>query len=58
MNPAFYRTPPLKVMESVVLALFSAIEAEGDKFPVTKRLHDFTLDVLGLAIFGKPKFSL
>ncbi|CAO3680930.1 unnamed protein product [Rhizopus stolonifer] len=51
MNPAFYRTPPLKVMESVVLALFSNIEAEGDNFPVTKRLHDFTLDVLGLAIF-------
>lgn len=53
MNPAFHRSMPVKTFGSVVPHLFAAIEKEPDAFPITVRMKDFTLDVLGLAAFGK-----
>lgn len=54
MNPAFHRAMPVKTMWSVVPYLYAAIE-DGDmnNVLITKVMKDFTLDVLGLAAFGK-----
>ncbi|KAI9279778.1 cytochrome P450 [Sporodiniella umbellata] len=52
MNPAFHRSMPIKTMASVMPSLFSAIEKKEGEVLVSELMKDFTLDVLGLTIFG------
>jgi cytochrome P450 len=57
MNPAFHRAMPVKTMSSVVPDLFSFIEKEfssssNDEVIVPTAMKNFTLDVLGLTVFG------
>lgn len=53
MNPAFHRSLPIKTMANVVNTLFSVIDNSDGPVPITVAMQNFTLDVLGLAIFGK-----
>lgn len=53
MNPAFHRSLPIKTMASVVNTLFSVIDNSDGPVLITSAMQNFTLDVLGLAIFGK-----
>ncbi|KAG1612156.1 hypothetical protein G6F44_013424 [Rhizopus delemar] len=52
MNPVFHRSMPIKTVASLVPLLFSAIEEANGKIPINPRMKDFTLDALGLTIFG------
>lgn len=52
MNPVFHRAMPIKTMARVIPSLFSVIEDADGRIPISLRMKDFTLDVLGLAIFG------
>lgn len=52
MNPIFHRLMPIKTMASVVPTLFSVIEKGDGRVPITTAMKDFTLDILGLTIFG------
>ncbi|KAG1050371.1 hypothetical protein G6F43_007348 [Rhizopus delemar] len=51
MNPVFHRAMPIKTMARVIPSLFSVIEDADGRIPISLRMKDFTLDVLGLAIF-------
>lgn len=53
MNPVFHRSMPVKMMSSVLLTLFSAIEKADGTIPIAEAMKHFTLDVLGYTIFGK-----
>lgn len=53
MNPAFHRSLPIKTMVSVLNTLVSVIDKSDGPVPITSAMQNFTLDVLGLAIFGK-----
>lgn len=57
MNPAFHRSMPVKTIAGVVPTLFTVIDKYEGKVPVTSIMQEFTLDVLGLAIFSKPPQS-
>lgn len=54
MNPAFHRSMPVKTIAGVIPTLFAVIDKYEGKVPVTSIMQEFTLDVLGLAIFSKP----
>ncbi|CEG64798.1 hypothetical protein RMATCC62417_01710 [Rhizopus microsporus] len=51
MNPAFHRSMPVKTIAGVIPTLFAVIDKYEGKVPVTSIMQEFTLDVLGLAIF-------
>lgn len=53
LNPAFHRSMPIKTMASVIPSLFSYIEKNNGTVSISLLMKDFTLDILGLAIFGK-----
>lgn len=56
MNPAFHRAMPVKTMNSVVPDLFNFIDKNREpngEVLVSKAMKKFTLDVLGLTVFGK-----
>ncbi|CEP20052.1 hypothetical protein [Parasitella parasitica] len=52
MNPAFHRSQPIKTFGSVMPYLFAAIDEESERTLITKHIKAFTLDALGLAVFG------
>ncbi|KAF1802379.1 hypothetical protein V8B55DRAFT_1594502 [Mucor lusitanicus] len=52
MNPAFHRSQPIKTFGGVMPYLFDAIDENPDKVMITKHIKAFTLDSLGLAVFG------
>ncbi|CAO3680910.1 unnamed protein product [Rhizopus stolonifer] len=52
MNPAFHRSMPVKTMASVIPTLFSYIEQENGTILISPTMKNFTLDLLGLSIFG------
>ncbi|KAL0143662.1 hypothetical protein V8B55DRAFT_1479540 [Mucor lusitanicus] len=52
MNPAFHRSRPIKTFGSVMPFLFSAIDENPDKVMISKQIKGFTLDALGLSVFG------
>ena len=52
MNPVFHRSMPIKTVASLVPLFFSIIEEANGKIPINPRMKDFTLDALGLTIFG------
>ena len=52
MNPVFHRSMPIKTVASLVPLLFSAIEEANGRIMITPKMKDFTLDALGLTIFG------
>lgn len=52
LNPAFHRSMPIKTMASVIPSLFSYIEKNNGTVSISLLMKDFTLDILGLAIFG------
>ncbi|KAL7316548.1 hypothetical protein PS15m_005631 [Mucor circinelloides] len=52
MNPAFHRSRPLKMFGKVMPYLFDAIDENPDKVMISKQIKGFTLDALGLAVFG------
>lgn len=53
MNPAFHRSRPIKTFGSVMPFLFSAIDENPDKVMISKQIKGFTLDALGLSVFGE-----
>lgn len=53
MNPAFHHSLPIKTMSKVVFSLISVIDQANGTVPVASTMQNFTLDTLGLAIFGK-----
>lgn len=53
MNPAFHRSQPIKTFGSVMPYLFDAIDENPDRVMITKHIKAFTLDSLGLAVFGE-----
>lgn len=53
MNPAFHRSQPIKTFGGVMPYLFDAIDENPDKVMITKHIKAFTLDSLGLAVFGE-----
>lgn len=59
MNPAFHQSLPIKTMSNVVFSLISVIDQANGTIPVASAMQNFTLDTLGLAIFGKfaPLYS-
>lgn len=58
MNPAFHRSQPIKTFGSVMPYLFAAIDENSEHALITKHIKAFTLDSLGLAVFGKPYKSI
>ncbi|GAN02482.1 cytochrome P450 [Mucor ambiguus] len=52
MNPAFHRSRPIKTFGSVMPFLFSVIDENPDKVMISKQIKGFTLDALGLSVFG------
>lgn len=56
MNPAFHRSRPIKTFGSVMPFLFSAIDENPDKVMISKQIKGFTLDALGLSVFGELGF--
>ncbi|KAG1054567.1 hypothetical protein G6F43_003416 [Rhizopus delemar] len=52
VNPAFHRSMPIKTVSSVIFDLFSAIEKENGTISIATKMKDFTLDALGLTLFG------
>ncbi|KAG1456491.1 hypothetical protein G6F46_010258 [Rhizopus delemar] len=52
VNPAFHRSMPIKTVSSVIFDLFSAIEKENGTISIAPKMKDFTLDALGLTLFG------
>ncbi|EIE80372.1 hypothetical protein RO3G_05077 [Rhizopus delemar RA 99-880] len=52
MNPAFHRSMPINTMSTVIPDLFFVIEKENGTIAVPSVMRDFTLDVLGLTVFG------
>ncbi|RCH98259.1 cytochrome P450-dit2 [Rhizopus azygosporus] len=52
MNPAFHQSLPIKTMSNVVFSLISVIDQANGTIPVASAMQNFTLDTLGLAIFG------
>ncbi|CAO3680922.1 unnamed protein product [Rhizopus stolonifer] len=52
MNPVFHRSVPIETMASVVPTLFSFIEKNNYRVSIGPTMKNFTLDVLGLTIFG------
>ncbi|CEG78030.1 hypothetical protein RMATCC62417_12694 [Rhizopus microsporus] len=52
MNPAFHHSLPIKTMSKVVFSLLSVIEQANGTIPIASAMQNFTLDTLGLAIFG------
>lgn len=53
MNPAFHRSMPINTMSTVIPDLFSVIEKENGAVAVPLVMRNFTLDVLGLTVFGQ-----
>ena len=53
MNPDFHRSQPVKTFGGVMPYLFAAIDENSEHAPITKHIKAFTLDSLGLAVFGK-----
>jgi hypothetical protein len=53
MNPAFHRSMPINTMSTVIPDLFSVIEKENGAIAVPSVMRNFTLDVLGLTVFGQ-----
>ncbi|EIE82237.1 hypothetical protein RO3G_06942 [Rhizopus delemar RA 99-880] len=43
---------PIKTVSSVIFDLFSAIEKENGTISIAPKMKDFTLDALGLTLFG------
>ncbi|KAI9256691.1 cytochrome P450 [Sporodiniella umbellata] len=52
MNPAFHRTMPIIAMASLLPSLFNMIELHDGAIPIQVFMRDYTLDVLGVTIFG------
>jgi hypothetical protein len=44
---------PIKTVSSVIFDLFSAIEKENGTISIAPKMKDFTLDALGLTLFGQ-----
>ncbi|KAI7903596.1 cytochrome P450 [Cokeromyces recurvatus] len=52
MNPAFHRAMPVEVFASIMPDLFKLIDQDSDNVPITNYMKSFTLDALGLSVFG------